>query len=73
MITRRNVMAGAGAGALAGALGSEREITARSVGYFARRWRGTITGGARFVAAGKDRTGNAKWTTQQRDGSGAWA
>lgn len=59
--------------ALAVALGSEREISARAVGNYLRRWKGVIADGMRFVAdTKKGHAGYIRWRVQVKGESASW-
>lgn len=58
--------------ALAVAMGGPREIDARAVGYFLRRWKGVVVGDRRLRAVGKGHAGFARWVVESRK-DGSWS
>lgn len=59
--------------ALESALGGPREIGARGLGNYLRRWKGVIAGGKRVRAVGTGHAGYTLWRVEQRGDDGNWS
>ena len=56
--------------ALEAALGGAREITARNLGYYLRKWQGVVADGLRLRRLGKRHGGHTAWRLEERTDTG---